>query len=284
MQKFKNIGEYLLLRGFFGILRLFPLDAASYIGGLLARLIGPYLRAHRIAERNLSLVFPDMESSKSKQILRDMWDNLGRVAAELPHLPSTEIYRHVIMKGLENLPDDNRPAIYFSGHIGNWELNYALAYQRGIPITMIYRKANNPYVDEFIARIRATQSSSMAPKGSAGVGTIARAIRKKNSLALLIDQKMNNGVAVPFLGHEAMTAPAIAELALRYDMPIIPARVIRTRGAHFEAEIFPALNFIRTGNDTHDIMTIMTLVNAHVESWVRQYPAQWFWVHQRWPK
>jgi KDO2-lipid IV(A) lauroyltransferase len=93
---------------------------------------------------------------------------------------------------------------------------------------------------------------------------------------------MNDGIPVPFFGHPAMTAPALAEFALRYDLPLIPARVVRKRGgAYFNAKVYPPLEFTRTGDKEKDIMTA---VNAMIESWVREYPDQWFWVHKRWPK
>ena len=91
------------------------------------------------------------------------------------------------------------------------------------------------------------------------------------------------GFAVPFFGRPAMTAPAIAELALRYDMPIIPARVMRTHGCHFEATAYPPLVYEKTGDTARDTLAIMTQINALLESWIREYPAQWFWVHKRWP-
>ena len=102
-------------------------------------------------------------------------------------------------------------------------------------------------------------------------------------MAMLIDQKMNDGIAVPFFGRDAMTAPAIAEFALRYDMPLIPVRAVRTKDCHFEVTIYPPLAYEKTGDDEKDILAIMTQINAQLESWIREYPEQWFWVHKRWP-
>src|SRR5207253_2644034 len=103
------------------------------------------------------------------------------------------------------------------------------------------------------------------------------------SLAMLIDQKMNDGIAVPFFGRDAMTAPAIAEFALRYNLELIPARVVRTKGCHFEATIFPPMAYEKTGDEEKDVLTIMTAINAILETWIREHPEQWFWVHKRWP-
>ncbi len=124
----------------------------------------------------------------------------------------------------------------------------------------------------------------MLPKGGQGAVRLLRAIKNGQSLAMLVDQKMNDGIAVPFFGRDAMTAPAIAEFALRYDMPIIPVRVVRTKGCHFEATVYPPLEYEKTGDEEKDSLIIMTKINALLESWIREHPAQWFWVHKRWPK
>ena len=95
---------------------------------------------------------------------------------------------------------------------------------------------------------------------------------------------MNDGIAIPFFGRNAMTAPALAELALRNDCPIIPAHVVRTKGANFQIIVEEPLVIKKTGHKKTDIETIMRKVNARIEVWVREHPAQWLWLHNRWPK
>jgi KDO2-lipid IV(A) lauroyltransferase len=268
----------------FAIFKVLPLDLASAIGSFLGRTIGPFLSAQKIADNNLSMIFPDLSQPEKNKILRDMWDNLGRNAVELPHLPGKQLFNRMTVKGIENLPPPGQAAIFFSGHFGNWELTYPIAHRNGLTVTLIYRSANNPYVDNIVAAIRATQSTNMLPKGPQGGIKLARAIKQGSTLAMLVDQKMNEGIAVPFFGRDAMTAPAIAEFALRYNMPLIPARAIRTKGCHFEATVYPPLQYEKTGDHEKDVLNIMTKINATLEGWIREYPSQWFWVHRRWPK
>ncbi|MDE3060139.1 MAG: lauroyl acyltransferase [Pseudomonadota bacterium] len=284
MKRFKYLIETAGLAWLFAIFRMLPLDAASWVGGFLMRAIGPLLPAHRTAANNLSLAFPAMPAQEKRRLLAAMWDNLGRTAAELPHLSGEALHRRVTLHGTENIPAEGRPTIFFSGHLGNWELTYPLAHHRGLPVTLIYRKANNPYVDKIITRIRATQSTDMLPKGPGGSIKLARTIKSGRSLAMLVDQKMNDGISVPFFGRNAMTAPAIAEFALRYGMPLIPVRVVRVRGCHFEAFVYPPLHYEKTGDEARDVLAIMTQINALLESWIREHPEQWFWVHKRWPR
>jgi KDO2-lipid IV(A) lauroyltransferase len=94
---------------------------------------------------------------------------------------------------------------------------------------------------------------------------------------------MNDGIPVPFFGRPAMTAPALAQLALRFDCAIVPARVERLKGARFRLTVFPPLELPRTGNRHADTLAIMTRVNAILESWIRARPELWFWLHRRWP-
>lgn len=101
---------------------------------------------------------------------------------------------------------------------------------------------------------------------------------------MLVDQKMNDGIVVPFLGQDAMTAPALAQFALRYDCPVIPARVERLDGARFRITVLPPIPLARTGDRQTDIFNAMVQVNGLLEQWIRERPEQWLWLHRRWPK
>jgi KDO2-lipid IV(A) lauroyltransferase len=282
MRTLQYLIEAAALVALFCLLRLLPLDAASWLGGWLARKIGPWMRAHRIAWQNLHDVFPEKSDDEKNKILTGMWDNLGRTAAELPHLPGATLFSRVTIVGGEHMYGA-KSLMFFSGHLGNWELLPVTAESVGAKIALAYRKANNPYVDVIIAKLRATRSTSMFQKGAAGAVKLVRAVKGGQSLAMLVDQKMNEGIPVKFFGRDAMTAPAVAQLALRYDMPIIPARAIRKNGAHFDVAAYPPLVYEKTGDETRDVLTILTAINAQLEAWIREYPEQWFWVHKRWP-
>jgi Kdo2-lipid IVA lauroyltransferase/acyltransferase len=283
MKKIQHLVEALLLKALFLAFRALPLDMASSIGGLMARRLGPFLSVQKTARRNLSRAIPELTRPQQDQILAGMWDNLGRVAAELPHLPGKTLHERITMRGNEHLPAPGTAALYFSGHCGNWELLPSIPYRSGRHITLVYRHANNPYVERIIAAIRTTQASDMIAKGPRGAFKLARALKKEESICMLVDQKMNDGMPVPFFGRDAMTAPAIAELALRYDLPIVPARVIRQRGAHFEIVVYPPLEYVKSGDAEKDTLAIMTAINKMLEEWIRAHPDQWFWVHNRWP-
>ncbi len=284
LKKAKHYIEAAALYLLFTAFRQFSLPTSSFIGGWMARSVGNFLSAHKTSYKNLSQVFPNLSEKEKQQILTKMWDNLGRTAAELSHLNNDYIVKRIKITGAENLPAHGKPAFLFSGHVGNWELLALVAQLHNRPITAVYREANNKLVDDMIAKIRTTRCFNLIPKGRQGAVKIARAIKNNEAIAMLVDQKMNDGISIPFFGRDAMTAPAIAELALRYDAPIIPARVIRKKGAHFEVVIYPPLPYEKTDDKNHDVKNIMLAINQTLESWIREYPEQWFWVHKRWPK
>ena len=270
--------------------RLIPLDAASRLGGFLCRTFGPLLPVSRAALANLRRAFPEKSEAELKRILLAMWDNLGRTVGEYPHLARFRLYEpgsRVEVIGAEHvdrLRDDGKTGLFFSAHIGNWELASMGATQRGLPLARFYRAPNNPFVDRIVRLVRSPIAGELLPKGAAGARRGLAVMRAGGHIGMLVDQKMNDGIAVPFFGRDAMTAPALAQLALRFDCPVVPAKVERLEGAHFRLTVYPPLEIERTGDRQGDIFRLMTRVNALVEEWVRARPEQWLWVHNRWPE
>jgi KDO2-lipid IV(A) lauroyltransferase len=215
-----------------------------------------------------------------------MWENLGRVFGEFPHIyriSDEEFFRRIHINGAENLEFlKNSPVsgIFFSAHMGNWEISPRIPITHGIKTALIYRPANNQYTDKIINKERMRDNIKFIPKGAEGAKLVINSIKQRVTLAMLVDQKMNDGIEVPFFGINSMTAPAIARLALKYGCPVVPTQVIREKGAYFTVNIFPPLII----NQNDDITKIMKNINEIMEKWIREKPSQWFWVHKRWPK
>jgi Kdo2-lipid IVA lauroyltransferase/acyltransferase len=274
---------------FFAVMRALPIDVASALGGALARLIGPGLAISRRARRNLANALPELSAAERQRVIRGMWNNLGRVAAEYPHLARLQVFAagsRVEACGLSHLEAAlaaRHQVIMFGAHLGNWEIAPLAAAQYGLDMTHIYRAANNPLVDRMIAALRGAAAGAFVPKGAAASRRAFAALRRGGHLALLADQKLNDGIAVPFFGRPAMTAPALATLALHFDCAVLPARVERLRGAHFRLTLYPPLALPRSGARAADVAALMEAVNRTLEGWIRERPEQWFWVHSRWP-
>ena len=273
----------------YSLMRVLPIDMASALGGWLGRTVGPHIPVSARAVKNLSAAFPEKSPSEIAAIVRGMWDNLGRMAAEYPHLGEINVYDpegRVEVSGVEYadlLRDDGRGGIFFSGHIANWEIVSLGATQRDLPLDRVYREANNRLVEWLYQHGRAAVEGALIPKGPAGARVLLRSLKDNRHIAMMVDQKMNDGIPVPFFGRDVMTAPALAELALRYDCPVVPARVERLKGAHFKILIYPPLELVKTGDRQADIAANMAQVNAIIEQWVRDTPEQWLWLHNRWP-
>jgi KDO2-lipid IV(A) lauroyltransferase len=274
----------------FVLFRVLPLQWASGLGGFLARSIGPRLAISRRASKNLLRALPELDEAAARRVIRAMWDNLGRVIAEYPHLGKFDVYAGdglIEIRGTEHILGPGvagKPAIFFSGHFGNWEVATLAGTQAGLAIAEIYRAANNPIVDRLINHARSVVGSELVPKGIVAARRAMAALREGRHIAMLVDQKMNDGIAVPFFGRDAMTAPALARLALRFDCAVVPVRVDRVRGARFIITAEPPLPLPRSGDDATDIRTLMLRVNHVLERWIRDRPDHWFWLHRRWPE
>jgi Kdo2-lipid IVA lauroyltransferase/acyltransferase len=276
---------------FFAAMGALPLAAASGLGAALARLVGPRLAVSARARGNLRAALPELSPPQVERVIRGMWDNLGRVAAEYPHLRRIRVFAPdgpVETLGLEHLDAviaAGRQVIIFGGHLGNWEILALAAGQYGIDVAQIYRALNNPLVDRMVARRRgqAEAGGELIPKGAVASRRALAALRRGAHLALLVDQKLNDGIAVPFFGRPAMTAPALARFALHFDCAVLPARVERLEGERFRLTLEPPLPLPRSGDRNADIRTLMLEVNRTLERWIRERPEQWFWVHRRWP-
>ena len=273
----------------YGIFRAMPLDRASALGGWLGRRIGPRLTANRRAIDNLEHAFPRKSASEITAIARAMWDHLGRMFGEYAHLEEIGDFGgagRVEVRGGEILDaarQSGKPVIFFSGHIGNWEVCPMVAREKGFSALWFYRAANNPGVERLLHRVRRPLGGEMLPKGATGARQAITRLRGNGTLGLLADQKMNDGISIPFFGRPAMTAPALAQLALRFDCTVIAARVERLDGANFRITIQPPLKLENSGNRQEDIRRAMTGINQLLEGWIRERPEQWLWPHRRWP-
>jgi KDO2-lipid IV(A) lauroyltransferase len=267
--------------------RLMPVDWASAMGGWIGRTIGPHLGQSRKAVRNLTRAIPENSPAENQRIIRGMWDNLGRVIAEFPHLPNichTMEGGRVEVLGFEHIQDmakDRKAGILFGAHLGNWEVPSFVARHFGLDISLVYRAPNNQYADRILHRLR--DSQLLIPKGRDGARALIALLRQGGHAAMLVDQKMNDGIAVPFFGRDAMTAPAIAQFGFRLGCVIVPFRTERLKGAHFRITVFPPMELISTGDRAADEHAVMARINALVEGWIRAAPEQWLWLHRRWP-
>ncbi|MCI4643731.1 MAG: lysophospholipid acyltransferase family protein [Hyphomonadaceae bacterium] len=264
-------------------------DRASNFGGWLFRTIGPLLSQHKTALRNISMAFPDWSEEKVRETAIAAWDSAGRTAGELPHLPKIHPYQgdRVEVVGAERLDairESETGAVMISGHFANWEVMAAVICKRPVDCLVTYRMLNNPHIDRRINAVRQAYGIGvLAPKGL-GTRELMRALGKGRAVALMNDQKFNEGIALPFFGQDAMTAPGPSRLAQKYKVPIVPVSTVRTGPARFRVTIHEPIAQPRTNDLDADLENTVRNINAFLEDRVREQPGQWFWQHRRWPK
>lgn len=272
-----------------GLFRILPVDMASALGGKFARLVGPRIRISERARKNIERAFPGIDDGDAEAIIADMWENLGRTVAEFPHIGKFRFEggdARVKVHGLDHLidfRDDGKPGFYLSAHLANWELAPLTAHVHDVPSAFVYREANNRLVEKFYMSGRKRYRDMMIPKGREGAKRILKALKDGKHVGIMLDQKMNDGIPVPFFGIDAMTATALGDLAANLKCPVIPARVIRENGAHFTVEVSAPLYAEDTGDRSRDSRELTTRANKIIEDWVREKPGQWLWLHNRWP-
>ncbi|MBV9783961.1 MAG: lauroyl acyltransferase [Acidisphaera sp.] len=285
--------EAALVRAGLRVLHALGPARASDLSGAIARGVGPLLPVSRVADANLRLAMPELDGSARHRIVGGAWEMLGRTVGELPHLarlgrtpsgPGWEIVNEAIVR---ELAARGGPAIFFSGHIGNWEMLPKVAAEYGIQLSSVYRAADNPLVDAMIGDLRRRATGPglrLFPKGAAGARAAYQLMAQGGILGLLMDQKLNDGIAVDFFGRPAMTSPSLAILALRFRCPVIPCHVQRLGPARLRLIVEPPLALPDSGDREADIVSLTRRVNAHLERWIRERPESWLWMHRRWPK
>jgi len=271
----------------FGFLRLLGVERASGLGGWLLRTLGPLTGTQKTVIRNLRIAFPDMDEAERNALALAQWDQTGRTFAELAVMDQlTPEGGRVEVVGLERLHalrDSGKPAVLISGHLANFEVMAAVIMAAGVPCQVTYRAANNPYVDALIRKSRERYGIRLfAPKGD-GTRDLMAGMKRGDSIALLVDQKYNQGPEVQFFGQPVNASPGAARLAARFDTVMQPLSVVRLPNARFRVTAHEPISVNHSEDKAADVLAGVQAANRFVEDRVREHPVDWFWVHKRWP-
>jgi Kdo2-lipid IVA lauroyltransferase/acyltransferase len=275
---------------FWNPMKALSVEAASNAASGLLRRLGPLSAPHRTMVRNLRLVFPDWSETQIKEVADGAWDNLGRIAGEMPHLAKMRPYvkdsrvETVGAEYLDEVRESRQGVVGVGGHVANWELMASAIVNRPIDCHITYRPANNPLIDRRISQVRLDYGVQvLTPKG-AGTRDLMRALSRGQSIFLMNDQKFNQGISVPFFGHDAMTAPGPTRLAARFKRKLQPVSTVRTAPARYRVTFYEPF-YPDTGPDEDAAIASTVLkINKFIEARILETPEQWFWMHNRWPK
>jgi KDO2-lipid IV(A) lauroyltransferase len=280
-----------------GVLRAIRLTSrkgmADFSGRVMRR-IGPWRHEHSIGQANLAAAFPEKSPEEIEDILRGVWDNLGRVTAEFAHLdriktydtavpgPADIDYEQATYDLFHALRLDGKPALIFTAHLANWELSAMVAAAYKLDMIVVYRQPNIRAVADAVLRIRGNSMGELMPTGLDTPLRLGEALAQGRHVAMLVDQYAVRGVEVNFFGRPTRANPLLARLARQVECPIHGARMIRLPNHKFRIEMTEAIEPARDADGRIDVQGTMQTITDVVEGWVREYPQQWLWVHRRW--
>lgn len=292
---FRRVRDWVIATLIFSLLRLIsllPAHKAIPFADYMARRIGPLTSRHKLAMYNLARAFPEKSVADHTQIATDMWGSMSRLAAEYVFLdqifdfdPDADKPGLIEVEGADiflKLRDTNRPFIVFTAHTGNFELLPIAAAAFDLDVMALFRPPNNPYVAKKLLAARRTSMGHLVPSRAGAAFTLARRLESGGGVGMLVDQKFHKGAKTLFFGLEAHTNPLLAKLLRQYDCDVYPARAIRLPGGRHRLVVEPAIDIPRQPDGGIDIAATSQLLNNKVESWVREYPGQWQWFHDRW--
>ena len=286
MKKIKYFLQFICVMFFFVIFKILGLKLSSIISSNIFILFGPIFRSNKIVFSNLKIAFPDIDENQKKQILKKMWFNYGKIFAEymfIKNFRNNEKYAAKISIEnkdiIEKIKKNNEQVIFISGHFNNFELMAMQIEKIGIKLTALYRPLNNPYLNPIMEKIRKKYiCKKQVKKGISGTKDLLLDFKDGSSIALMIDQRVSQGIRSNLFNKEALTTTIPAQFIKKFKIRVVPVHVERERNNDFKIKFFEPVNF----SNEESIETITSKLNKILEEMIIKSPEQWIWTHNRW--
>ena len=285
MSKIKYFFQFVGVILLFGIFKLLGRKYASILSANIMKMIGPLFRSKKICHYNLSTAFPKLENNERENILKEMWSNYGRILAEYVYISdfrNSKLSKNIIIENqneIEKIKNLSEPVIFVSGHFNNFELMAMHLEKSGINLAALYRPLNNPFLNPIIEKIRKKNiCKKQVKKGISGTKELLKYFKNGISIALMIDQRVSEGIKCNFFDKQAFTTTIPAQFAKKYNAKIVPIYIERTKSNNFKIKIYESLKFSQ--NETLEKITLK--LNKTLENMIRKNPSQWIWTHNRW--
>ena len=277
--------QYILIKLFFFICKIIGYKKASNLGELIGKKVGPKFKSKKIIERNINLIFPDIKSERVDEIIQKMWGNYGRILSEyvfMKDFRNGNLKDYINIKGLEYLNEiknKNIPVVFVSGHFNNFELMAMQIEKNGIQLGAIYRPLNNFFLNSTMENIRKNFiCNKQIKKGLSGIREILNLFKKNTSIALMIDQRVTEGIKSNFFRQKAFTTTIPAQLVKKFSCPIISIYIERVNKHKFEMVINKPIYFSKD----ESLEYITQQLNYLLEKMILKKPEQWILTHNRW--
>ena len=272
---------------FFIIIKILGLNISRKLFAKIFQIIGPLIKSEKTINVNLEKFLSSYNEEQKKNIKNKMWSNYGKVFVEYLFLNKfRKNNSHINLKGkeiLKSIMDKNKPVIFVSGHFANFELMSMELTRKKINLATIYRPLNNLFLNPFMEYVRRTYvCRNQIKKGIAGVKDSINYLKKNYSIALMIDQRVSEGKRLPFFDQMALTTTLPAQLAIKFNLEIVPIYIKRNLDDSFEMEILNPIALDKNEDlITQKINTTIKL-NKILEEMISRDPGQWIWTHNRW--
>ena len=285
MKIIKYFVEFLIVIILFFLFFLLRPKLSSYISGKLFEIVGPFFRSKKIIHKNLQRVFPDIKIKRLDKLTSLMWNNYGRIFAEyifIKNFRFGKINSNIEIDGqeiLDEIKEEKKQVIFISGHLSNFELMAMHIAKSGINLCTIYRPLNNFFLNPIMEKIRSKYICKYQIKK--GIGGLKKLINLKNknfSTALMIDQRVSEGIHAKFFNDNALTTTIPSQLIKKFNIPIVPVSIERIEGIKFKIKIMKPIFFSNIENEK----VITENLNKILEKMILKRPEQWIWSHNRW--
>jgi KDO2-lipid IV(A) lauroyltransferase len=285
MKNIKYFFQFIFIIIFFSLFKLLGLRISSAIGGKIFEIIGPLFRSTNLIHSNIKKAFPDINLKDLNNITKLMWNNYGRVFAEYMFIKDFRTDRSsskIKIEGqeiLDKIKREGKPVVFISGHFSNFELMAMHIEKSGIKLSAIYRPLNNIFLNKIMERIRKKYiCKNQIKKGIGGMKKLINLKKENYSTALMIDQRVSQGIVSNFFNHKALTTTVPAQLVKKYRIPVVPIFIERINDINFRIVIKNPVNF----NHEVSIKDITEQLNRILEQMILFKPEEWIWSHNRW--
>jgi Kdo2-lipid IVA lauroyltransferase/acyltransferase len=285
MKTVKYFIQFFFIFLLFFIFKILGLKKSSSLSKTIVKLIGPFFRSKQVIKSNILKAMPKLSPEDIKKITKNMWGNYGRILSEyvfIKDIRNSEFDSIIQIKGIEILNEiklNKEPVIFVSGHFSNFELMAMCIDKSGIELAAIYRPLNNKFLNYFMEILRKKYiCKNQLKKGISGTKEVLRFFKKGTSIALMIDQRVSEGIKSSLFNHEALTTTIPAQFVKKYQCKVVPIYIERLKDVNFKITVSDPIEF----NRLETIESITIKLNELLEKMIMKNPDQWIWTHNRW--
>jgi Kdo2-lipid IVA lauroyltransferase/acyltransferase len=285
MKLLKYFLQSIVIYLFFLVFKILGIKISSNLSGKIVSIIGPLFRSKKIIFSNIQRALPGLNEYEIKKISKKMWNNYGKILAEyvfIKDFRNSKLNNILDVEGQDILNEINEKkerVIFVSGHFNNFELMAMHIEKSGINLAAIYRPLNNKFLNILMEKIRIKYiCKNQIKKGISGTKDLLKFFKKGNSIALMIDQRVSEGINSKFFNQDALTTTLPAQFVKKFKCKIVPVYIERTEGINFKIKIYDPIKY----SDDESIETITNNLNILLEKMILKDPSQWIWTHNRW--